>query len=400
MDEGSLGIHEIEFVINSGEDLSNGGGVGDHADGSHDLGEITTWDDGWWLIVDTTLETGWAPVDELDGSLGLDGGNGGVDILWYNITSVHEAACHVLSVSWVTLGHHGGGLEGGVGDLSNRQLLVVGLFGTDHGSVTGKHEVNTRVGHQVGLELSDIDVEGTIETEGGRQGGDNLSDQSVQVSVGGSFDVQRSTADIVDGFVVEHDAHISVFQQGVSGQHGVVWLNDSGGNLRRGVDGETQLGLLSVVDGKSFQEEGTETGTGTSTDGVEDEETLETSAVVSQLSDAVQAEVDNFLTDGVVTTGKVVGGIFLSGDQLFGVEQLSVGTGADLINYGGFQVKEHATGDVLAGTRLAEEGVESIITSTDGLVGGHLAVRLNTVLEAVELPAGVTDLDTGLSDVN
>merc|ERR1712147_377451 len=100
--EGSLGVHEIEFVINSGEDFSNSSGVGDHAYGSHDLGKITTWYDGWWLIVDTTLETSWAPIDELDGSLGLDGGDGGVDILWYNITSVHEAACHVLSVSWIS----------------------------------------------------------------------------------------------------------------------------------------------------------------------------------------------------------------------------------------------------------------------------------------------------------
>jgi len=111
MDESSLGVHEIEFVIDSGENFSDGGGVGDHAACSHDLGEITTWDNGWWLIVDSALETGWAPVDELDGSLGLDGGDSGVDILWDDITSVHEAASHVLSVSWVTLGHHGGWLE-------------------------------------------------------------------------------------------------------------------------------------------------------------------------------------------------------------------------------------------------------------------------------------------------
>merc|ERR1712045_265016 len=111
MDEGSLGVHKIELVINSGEDLSDGSGVGDHADGAHNLGEITTWDNSGWLVVDTALEASWAPVDELDGSLGLDGGNGGVNILWHNITSVHEAASHVLSVSWVTLGHHGGWLE-------------------------------------------------------------------------------------------------------------------------------------------------------------------------------------------------------------------------------------------------------------------------------------------------
>ena len=112
MDEGSLGIHEIKLVINSGEDLSDGSGVGDHADGSHDLGEITTWNDSGWLVVDTALEASGAPVDELDGSLGLDGGDGGVDVLGDDITSVHKAASHVLSVTWVALGHHGGWLEG------------------------------------------------------------------------------------------------------------------------------------------------------------------------------------------------------------------------------------------------------------------------------------------------
>merc|ERR1712230_296732 len=129
MDEGTLGVHKIEFVIDSGEDLSDGSGVGDHADGSHDLGEITTGHNSGGLVVDTALEASGAPVDELDGSLGLDGGDGGVDILGDNITAVHEAAGHVLSVAGVALGHHGGGLEGGVGDLGNGELLVVGLLG-------------------------------------------------------------------------------------------------------------------------------------------------------------------------------------------------------------------------------------------------------------------------------
>jgi len=75
VDEGSLGVHKIELVVDSGEDLSDGGGVGDHADGSHDLGEVTSGDNGGGLVVDTALEAGGAPVDELDGSLGLDGGD-------------------------------------------------------------------------------------------------------------------------------------------------------------------------------------------------------------------------------------------------------------------------------------------------------------------------------------
>jgi hypothetical protein len=55
---------------------------------------------------------------------------------------------------------------------------------------------------------------------------------------------------------------------------------------------------------------------------------------------------------------------------------------------------------VLAGTSLGEEGVESIVATADGLVRGHLAVRLDAVLEAVELPAGIAGLDAALADVD
>ena len=92
MDESTFGIHKIELMIESGPSLSNGGGVGQHADGSLDLGKIATWNNGWWLVVDTDFETSWAPINELDGSLGLDVGNGGVDILGDNITTVQKAA--------------------------------------------------------------------------------------------------------------------------------------------------------------------------------------------------------------------------------------------------------------------------------------------------------------------
>ena len=400
VDEGSLGVHKIELVVNSGEDLSDGSGVGDHAGSSHDLGEVTTWNDGWWLVVDTALEAGWAPVDELDGSLGLDGGDSGVDILGDDITSVHEAAGHVFTVARVALGHHGGGLEGAVGDLSDGELLVVSLLSRDDWGVGGEHEMDTWVGHQVSLELSDIDVKGTIESEGGGQGGDDLRDESVQVGVGGSLNVEVSAADIVDGLVVEHDGDIGVLEKGVGGQDGVVWLNNGGGDLRGWVDGETELGLLAVIDGESLEEERSKTGSSATTDGVEHEESLETSALIGELSDSVEAEINNFLTDGVVTTGEVVGGILLTGDKLLWVEELSVGAGSDLIDNGGLEIEEDSAGNVLASTSLGEEGVESIVATTDGLVGRHLTVWLDTVLEAEELPAGVTDLDTGLTDVD
>jgi len=41
-----------------------------------------------------------------------------------------------------------------------------------------------------------------------------------------------------------------------------------------------------------------------------------------------------------MSSGEVVGGVFFSGDQLFGVEELSVGSGSDFVDDGGFQVEE------------------------------------------------------------
>lgn len=101
-----------------------------------------------------------------------------------------------------------------------------------------------------------------------------------------------------------------------------------------------------------------------------------------------------------MTSSEVVSGIFLTGDQLFGVEQLSVGTSSDFIDNGRFQIEENSSGNVLTGTSFREEGVESIITTTDSLIRGHLTIRLDTVFKTEQFPTGVTDLDTTLTDVN
>merc|ERR1719384_873189 len=400
VDEGALGIHHVELMVDAREHLSDGGGVGDHADGALDLGKVAAGNNGGGLVVDADLESGGAPVDELDRALRLDRGDGRVNILGDHVSAVHKAAGHVLAMSRVALRHHRRGLECGGGDLTHRQLLVVRLLGRDDGGVGRKHEVDTRVRDQVGLELRHVDVQGAVEAEGGGEGGDDLSDQAVEVGVGGALDVQGATADVVDGLVVKHDGNIRVLKQRVGGEDGVVWLHDSGGHLRGGVDGESKLRLLAVVDGQPLEEERAESGAGAATDGVEEEEALETSAVVGKLADAVKAEIDDLFAYRVVTTGVVVGGVLLSRDELLGVEKLPVRSCADFVDDGGLEIEEDAAGDVLAGASFGEKGVERVVASSNGGVGWHLAVRLDSVLEAVKLPAGISDLDTGLSDVD
>ncbi len=210
----------------SGPGLGDGGGVGKHADGAVDLGEISVWNHLWWLVADTDLETSWAPVDELDGALGLEGGNSSVDVLWNDISTVQQAGGHVLSVAWVALNHLIVWLETGHRDLLDRVGLVRSLSSRDNWGVGDEREVDTWVWDQVGLELVEIDVKGTIETEGGGDGGDNLGDQAVKVLVVRSLQSEVTSADVVDGLVVDHEGTVGVLKGGVGRENRVVWFDN------------------------------------------------------------------------------------------------------------------------------------------------------------------------------
>lgn len=125
---------------------------------------------------------------------------------------------------------------------------MVCFLGGDDGGIRRKHEVDSWIGHQVGLEFGNINVKGTVESQRSSQRGNDLSNKSVEVGVGWSLNVEVSSADIIDSFVVEHDCNISVFKERVGGEDGIVWFNDCSGNLGRWVDGESEFGFLSVVD--------------------------------------------------------------------------------------------------------------------------------------------------------
>merc|ERR550539_559030 len=149
MDEGPLGVHQVELVVQPSPSLSDGGGVGEHADSSWGFGQIPSRDDGWRLVVDANLEAGGTPVNELDAPLGLDGRDGGIDVLGDDITSVEETAGHVLAMARVALHHLVGGLEAGVGDLPHSELLMVSLLSGDDGGVGDQREVDPGVGHKL-----------------------------------------------------------------------------------------------------------------------------------------------------------------------------------------------------------------------------------------------------------
>merc|ERR1712020_146243 len=133
VDKSTFGIHQVKLMVKTCPGLSNGSGVGQHANSTLDFSQVTARNNGWRLVIDTDLETSGTPIDKLDGTLGLDGSNGSIDILGDNIATVKHAAGHVLSMAWVTLDHLVARFKTSIGDFGNRQLLMVSLLGRDDG---------------------------------------------------------------------------------------------------------------------------------------------------------------------------------------------------------------------------------------------------------------------------
>ena len=70
-----------------------------------DLGKITTRDHLWGFVADTDLETGWTPINELNGSLSLQGGNSITCVIWNDVTTVKKTSSHIFAVAWIAFDH-------------------------------------------------------------------------------------------------------------------------------------------------------------------------------------------------------------------------------------------------------------------------------------------------------
>ena len=110
--------------------------------------------------------------------------------------------------------------------------------------------------------------------------------------------------------------------------------------------------------------------------------------------------VNHLLADGVMTACVVVGSVLFAREKILGVEELSVGAGADLVEHGRFQVNEDSSRDVFAGVSLGEEDIEAVVLDAFAVVAGHLPIRLNAVLQTEQLPARIPYLTSRLAHVD
>merc|ERR1712149_166499 len=93
-----------------------------------------------------------------------------------------------------------------------------------------------------------------------------------------------------------------------------------------------------------------------------------------------------------MTACEIVGGVFLTRNELFRMEQLPVCARTHFVHYSGLQVDKHTTRNMFSGTSFTEKSVESIVTTTDCFIAWHLPIRLDAMLQAKELPTGIAYL--------
>jgi len=390
MEESLSSEHSGELLSNSLEHLLDGGRVTNEGHGHLESlgGDIT--DGGLDVVGD--------PLHEVRGVLVLDVEHLLVDLLGGHSSSEEGGGGQVSSVSGIGSAHHVLGVEHLLGELGDGQSSVLLRSSGGQGGESDHEEMETGEGDQVHSQLSEIRVELTGESETTGDSGHGSGHQMVEITISRGGELEGSETDIVKSLVVDDHTLVGVFDQLMDGEGGVVGLNDGVGHLGRGHNGEGLHDSVGVFFSHLGDEEGTHSGTSTTTKRVSDLETLETVTTFSLLSDDVENGVDEFSTLGVVTLGPVVSGSGLAEDEVVGSEELSEGAGSDGVHGTGLQVHKDGSGDVSTSGGFVEVDVDSLELEVGVTVVG--TGRVDSVLVGDDLPELGTDLVAALASLD
>jgi hypothetical protein len=154
--------------------------------------------------------------------------------------------------------------------------------------------------------------------------------------------------------VVDTEGLVRVLDQLVDGERGVVGLDNGIGHLGGWDDGEGGHHAVGELLADLGDEESSHTGTGTSTEGVGNLETLEAVAAFGLTTHDIENLVDEFGTLGVMTLGPVVSGTGLTKNEVVGAEELAKGTSTDGVHGTWLEIDKDGTGDELVARRLRD----------------------------------------------
>jgi len=208
--------------------------------------------------------------------------------------------------------------------------------------------VKTGEGDEIHSELAEVSIELTGEAEAACDAGHGGRHEVVEVTVGGSGELEGAEADVVKSFVVEAEALVGVLNELVHGEGGVVGLYDGVRHLGGRAHGEGGHDSVGVFLTDLGDEESTHTGTSTATKRVGDLETLEAIAGFGFLADYVKDGVDELSTFSVVTLSPIVTSASLAEHEVVGAEELTEGSSTDRVHGAGLKVHEDGAGHVAA----------------------------------------------------
>jgi len=102
--------------------------------------------------------------------------------------------------------------------------------------------------------------------------------------------------------MTHHERAVRVLESRVGGQNRVVGLNNRAGKLGCGIHAELELRLFAIVSRESLKKKRAQSRPSSTPKGMEDEEALETRAVVGQPPQFLHHGVDKLFANGVVST--------------------------------------------------------------------------------------------------
>ena len=122
----------------------------------------------------------------------------------------------------IASGHHVLSIKHLLGQLGHGQGAVLLAATRGQRSKTGHEKVQSGEGDHVDCQLPEIGIELTREPEAGGDTGHGEGYQMVQVSIGGGGEFQGTETNIIKCLVVNAESLVSVFDQLVDRQGGVV----------------------------------------------------------------------------------------------------------------------------------------------------------------------------------